>query len=263
MKTTAITRPPAVAGRFYPADRVELAAFVASALEKGAETGGEVRALAAPHAGYPFSGGLCGAVYASVTSAPERMWLMGPSHYVALEDGSTCTHHRLATPLGETRVDREGRDETVHAGGLVYHDRAHGPEHALETHLPFLQTRWPEVPVIPVLTSFRDDVGAVDWLETMWREGDLLAVSTDLSHFHPAEKAERLDTATGTAVANLDADAIGPEDACGWVALRALLRLARRRDWRPVCVGRAHSGQTTGDDASVVGYGGWVFVEDV
>jgi AmmeMemoRadiSam system protein B len=262
MKTKPNIRPPAVAGRFYPGDPDGLSAFVKRALEGGAPTGTRVRAVIGPHAGYVFSGGLCGRVYGSVEPDPARIWLLGPSHHVALRDWTGCSHDRMATPSGETRVDRGALEDLFQAGCAVMGDRAHGPEHALETHLPFLWFRWAEVPVVPLLSPFRDDPGAADWLAERWREGDLLAVSSDLSHFHPVREAERLDAGTRAAVEEGRPGAIGPEEACGWVSVRTALRLAERMEWRAHTVGLATSAAVTGDGASVVGYGGWIFTEE-
>lgn len=73
--------PPSVAGRFYPGDPGELGAFVNAALERGCARRGVVRAVVAPHAGYVFSGDLCGRVYGAVSRAPKRRKAGLPATY--------------------------------------------------------------------------------------------------------------------------------------------------------------------------------------
>ncbi|HYU14597.1 MAG TPA: AmmeMemoRadiSam system protein B, partial [Candidatus Acidoferrum sp.] len=62
-------RPPAVAGRFYPRDGDALAAEVAGFLtspEAAARPATRAAAVMAPHAGYMYSGGVAGRVFAAV-----------------------------------------------------------------------------------------------------------------------------------------------------------------------------------------------------
>jgi AmmeMemoRadiSam system protein B len=146
-------------------------------------------------------------------------------------------------------------------GRIELRNVAHSEEHSLETHVPFLQKRWPGTPIVPLLTPYRDDPDAVDWLAEAWRPDVLVAVSSDLSHFHPLTEAERMDRLTEAAVEALRPEAIGPEDACGWVGMRTLLRLAARKEWQAHLLGRSHSSKVSGDARSVVGYGAWVFTE--
>jgi hypothetical protein len=68
-------------------------------------------------------------------------------------------------------------------------------------------------------------------IDAMWNETTLIVVSTDLSQYHDASTASQIDDATARAIEMLDPGAIGPDQACGWIALRALLRMAAARDW--------------------------------
>src|SRR5687768_3070555 len=73
-------RPPAVAGRFYPGDAGELAREVEEHLAAaGSGEPGPALALMAPHAGYMYSGGVAGQVFARVV-VPARVVVMGPNH---------------------------------------------------------------------------------------------------------------------------------------------------------------------------------------
>ena len=65
------SRFPAVAGRFYPADKNELRVLVCNLVEKASqeltnfgESVGRVKAIIAPHAGYAYSGPIAATAYA-------------------------------------------------------------------------------------------------------------------------------------------------------------------------------------------------------
>ncbi len=86
----------------------------------------------------------------------------------------------------------------------------------------------------------------------------LIVVSTDLSHYHDYETAQRLDRATCAAIEALRFEDLAHDTACGRVPLGGLLCLARRRGLRVTTVDLRNSGDTAGDRERVVGYGAWL-----
>ena len=85
-----ILRPPAVAGRFYPAEPDRLRRSVRMLLD-AAGTDPEIRpkALIAPHAGYAFSGAVAGAaVYAVLRATPERPRAASPAVLIQQEENA-------------------------------------------------------------------------------------------------------------------------------------------------------------------------------
>src|SRR5689334_13037115 len=83
-------RPPAVAGRFYPADPGELTALVDRLLDAvdavGADIAAPARAYVVPHAALRYSGPTAAHTYAQLrgNAAPTgTVVLLGPAHYVA------------------------------------------------------------------------------------------------------------------------------------------------------------------------------------
>src|SRR5262249_9654983 len=89
----------------------------------------------------------------------------------------------------------------------------------------------------------------------------LLIASTDLSHYHDAATASRLDRVGIDCVESFDADALqsaltsNPDHACGGgptVAVMRAARLAGARD--AVVLNYADSGDVSGDKSAVVGY---------
>jgi AmmeMemoRadiSam system protein B len=89
----------------------------------------------------------------------------------------------------------------------------------------------------------------------------LLIASTDLSHYHDAATAARLDAVVIDHVARFDADGLQraldtqPDHACGGGPTVAVMRAARLLGARDALVlDYANSGDVSGDKSSVVGY---------
>lgn len=250
-----------MAGSFYPGSPEALRNWIAGNAAPGSPPPGKVRALVAPHAGYIYSGALAAAAYSGVGDDTHRVFLLGPSHHVPLSRPTGCTHTAWRTPLGESGTDRDLAEAWRARGWQEPDDQAHAPEHALETHLPFLQTRLPGVPFFPLLTSLEDDPALAEQLDKDVGEGDIVAVSSDLSHFLPDDLARETDEQTAAAVEAGAPSGVLPEGACGWMALRALIRLAAHRGWQPCRIGLRTSADAGGRRDRVVGYGAWWFCE--
>jgi MEMO1 family protein len=82
-----------------------------------------------------------------------------------------------------------------------------------------------------------------------------VVVSTDLSHFLDRAAAQERDRRTAAAVLALDTSALGDADACGAHALRGAVEHARRAGLRLDLLDLRTSGDATGHDERVVGYG--------
>jgi AmmeMemoRadiSam system protein B/AmmeMemoRadiSam system protein A len=186
---TAI-REPVLAGAWYPADPERLRARVESFLD-GAEPErmppGEPAIAVVPHAGYQFSGPTAGKLYGLLRGRRfAAVFVLAPSHRVHLDRPALPGSEAFATPLGEVAVATDIVRELAATGHFVVDDRAHGPEHAVEIQLPFLQCALPGVPVVPVLVPPLDEArrrAAARALDP-WRNRDhLLLVSTDLTHY--------------------------------------------------------------------------------
>ena len=262
MSTTPHIRAPAVAGRFYPLDAERLHRDVQTWLEgRELPNAGRVRAWIAPHAGFLFSGPTAARAYATAGSDTGRVWLLGPSHFTALSGTSASTAAAFATPLGQVACDTDMIAQWQRRGWARINDHAHAPEHSLETHLPFMQVLGWNCPIVPLLTRDGDDADLAEHLDSSLAPGDRVAVSSDLSHFLRDEQARNADARTALAIESGDLEAIGPRQACGWVAVRALMRLARARGCEVERLHLCNSSDTAGDKERVVGYGAWRFLE--
>jgi MEMO1 family protein len=82
-------------------------------------------------------------------------------------------------------------------------------------------------------------------------------ISSDLSHYHDYDTARRLDAATAAAIERGDWQSLGPNQACGFLAVAGLLVETRRRRLTPRRLSLCNSGDTAGPRDRVVGYGAW------
>ena len=255
-------RPPAVAGRFYPADADELRDLVDRLLGgvRGPLRPVRPAALVAPHAGYRYSGAVAAAAYAQLRDAVPRVVLFGPAHRWPLDGMAVPAVDALATPLGAVAVDDDARTAAVALPGVVVDDRPHDGEHSLETQLPFLQrVLGPDVPVLPVLVGRTEPASVSALLAAVLAvDGALAVVSTDLSHHLDERSAQQRDRRTAEAVLARDPGALGPEDACGSHPLRGLLHHAVERRWTVDLLGLATSADSGAGRDRVVGYGAFV-----
>jgi len=259
MNTTI--RPPAVAGSFYSDRPSRLAAAVENLLEQAADAGlGPVRALIAPHAGYRYSGPVAASAFrqlaAGDASRPPTVYLLGPAHYVPVESIALSPAEAFETPLGLVRQNRAAIDALLARGPAYQLDApAHQPEHSLEVELPFLQTVLGDFDLVAMLCGLPDAAQTAADLAQQLLPGDLVVVSSDLSHFHPYETAQRLDRAFLEAVLAGDTARAAQGEACGQQPILILMHLAERLGWTPHLLDYRNSGDTGGDRSRVVGYG--------
>jgi AmmeMemoRadiSam system protein B len=100
----------------------------------------------------------------------------------------------------------------------------HAPEHALEVELPFLQTLLASFQVVPLVVGDATPQDVTHVLRLLWGGPEtLIVVSSDLSHYHDYETAQRLDAATAAAIEHGDWASLGPNQACGFLAVAGLL----------------------------------------
>lgn len=255
-------RRPAVAGRFYPADPERLRSDVTERLNRAATRGAAPpKALIAPHAGYVYSGNVTACAFATLRdhAGIRRIVVIGPAHYVPLRGIAAPLTVDFATPLGRVPVDQAAVAELAGLPYVIRSDIPHAPEHALEVELPFLQMLLPSFRIVPLLVGDAEPQMVAEALQKLWDAETLIVVSSDLSHYHDYTTAQQLDVATAAAIERGDARAIGPKDACGYLAIAGLLLAAARRGLKAERLALCNSGDTAGPRDEVVGYGAWAF----
>jgi AmmeMemoRadiSam system protein B len=258
-------RPAAVPGRFYPSDAATLRTTVDDELAKAPPWTGPVpEALIVPHAGYVYSGPIAATGYATPAAARNtirRVALLGPAHFVGFEGVGVSSADAFATPLGDVPIDRELRDRVLELPGVRVQNAAHGPEHSLEVHLPFLQRALADFSFLPLVVGRASADVVATVLDAVWGGPEtLVVVSTDLSHYLDHDAAARRDRATVANVMNGALDDIAPDDACGAYPLRGLLTAARTRGLEVELLDLRNSGDTAGSRDRVVGYAAFALV---
>src|SRR5262245_23737689 len=261
-------RRAAVAGSWYPGSAGELAAAVDGHLAGArADVKGELVALIAPHAGLNYSGPVAAHAYRLLRDRRfDVAVLVGPSHFVGFDGVAASAADGFDGPLGVARIDTGCTAALVEAGPLVReHAAAHGREHSLEMQLPFLKRVAPDAAIVPLVMGHQE-------AETARGLGDLLAsvlagrnalliASTDLSHYHDALTAARMDAVFMDCVATFDDERLQrvlddcPDHACGGGPTVAVMRAARLLGAGDARILKyADSGDVSGDKSSVVGY---------
>jgi AmmeMemoRadiSam system protein B/AmmeMemoRadiSam system protein A len=271
MYSPTATRPPAVAGMFYPGDPASLRDELLTCLAvPPAPTlqSGLLKALIVPHAGYVYSGGTAGQAYARLAPLAgriRRVVLLGPCHRVSVRGLAAPTVRAFATPLGSIPLDRAALDALADLPQVVPSDTAHAQEHSLEVQLPFLQTVLGQFELVPLAVGDASAVEVADVLERLWGGPEtLIVISSDLSHFHSYREAQSIDNATVEHILALD-QLTSFDQACGALPINGLLAVARRRGLRIERVAQCNSGDTAGDTAGdkgrVVGYASFALYE--
>ena len=266
-----LIRRAAVAGTWYPGSAPALAAAVdrhlAAAARDGAVGCADLVGLVAPHAGLMYSGPVAAYAYRLLRQrAFDVAVLVGPSHFVGFDGVSIHPSGGFETPLGVAPIDEECAAALMRATPIVReHPAAHAREHSLEMQLPFLQRLAPDAKIVPLVMGFQTAETARALGDALAaaiaRKKALLVASTDLSHYHDAATASRLDAVVIDHVSRFDVDGLQatldarPEHACGGGPLVAVMRAARQVGARDAVVLQyADSGDVSGDKTAVVGY---------
>jgi len=269
-------RPPAWAGQFYPAEAAALARTIDDLLAQArhevpgggtpAPGVGVVRALVLPHAGIVYSGAVAAHGVQAVAGHPySRVILLGPDHRVGLRGAVVSRAVAYRTPLGKIPLDGDAARLLERSALFSIADAAERQEHSIEVVLPFLQRVLPRFNLVPLILGPVDPIVIAEALAPLLGETTLVTVSTDLSHFLPAEAAREKDRRTIDAILALDGEALAriPGSACGAVPLQVLIAMARGAGWQPVLLHYANSGDTAGDRDRVVGYAAIAFYGDL
>lgn len=272
-----MSRRAVVAGQFYPADPRRLRSTIAAATP--AVDGEPLCALGAlcPHAGYPFSGGVAGALFAQV-HVPDTVLLLTPSHAYSQPAFALWTAGAWETPLGDVALHEELTDALSRCPQVTRADEPHRPEHSGEVVLPFLQYHNPDVRIaaICVTASARpaalSEVGsfAADALAGLGDTEALVVASSDMSHergAHALEVVRRNDALAIAEMEKLDADGLygvcrlESITMCGVLpAVAMMASVSARGGTKGTLVGRATSADSPlGGGDYVVGYAGMRF----
>ncbi len=254
-------RKPAVAGLFYPSDPRKLNEMISRFITEADihKQEGTVKAVVVPHAGYVYSGSIAGISFAQLLNnktAPETIWILGPSHFYPFKGASTGPFCIWQTPLGNISVNVPLVMELASNSTLITTiQEPHLEEHSIEVELPFLQhVLAGNFRILPLCLGYTDPQSMGDIIIQFLSPADLIVVSTDLSHYHIYEVARQLDEETIKIALQNDWKNLLKREACGRVPWSILAYIASKLNWTPKLLAYSTSAEASGDYTSVVGY---------
>jgi AmmeMemoRadiSam system radical SAM enzyme/AmmeMemoRadiSam system protein B/AmmeMemoRadiSam system protein A len=289
----ADVRPPAVAGRFYPADAAEVARELdrmlgsrMGTLARPSDANDEPQngqecpsykcaAAMVPHAGWFFSGKLAAAVLKRI-DIPRTVIVIGPKHTPNGLDWAVAPNRVWAFPGGQLDSDLElARALVAAVPGLKFDAAAHQQEHGIEVELPIIHRLAPQTKIVGVCVSGATLARCEDFarglasvLENFLTEPPLLVISSDMNHYASDAETRRLDAMALAAFDRLDEDAlfetckVNHISMCGLVpaviVMKTLKKLGRLK--QSIEIGYATSADASGDTTRCVGYAGRLLV---
>jgi AmmeMemoRadiSam system protein B len=261
----ARTRPPAVAGRFYPGSPAQLGASVEELLAAAPAAPRAAKGIIAPHAGYIYSGAIAATAYASLRARAReitKVVLLGPAHRVHLEGLALPLADRFATPLGEVPIDAELAGRVLELPFVERSAPAHELEHSLEVHVPFLQRILGEFTLLPLVVGDARPEQVAVVLELCWGGPETaIVISSDLSHYHEYATATAIDRTTAEWITHATTPGLDPRRACGARCIDGMIEFGRGRPLRIELLDLRNSGDTAGTRDQVVGYGAFAIHE--
>jgi MEMO1 family protein len=271
-------RPSPIAGTWYEGNPKLLAANIDRHLGhvQLPPLSGQVLGVIAPHAGHQYSGAVAAHAFAALRGLnPGLVVILSPFHALSNFPLLITKHQAYSTPLGNIEVDPVALVELQAHLDIPITPISHDKEHSLEIELPFLQRALTnEFKLLPVMIRSQE-------VETAQRLGEalghilknknaILVASTDLSHFYDQKTANDLDTEMLKRFESFEPESIFEAEhtakgfACGRAAVASVLWAASILGANSVkVVNYATSGDVTGDNSSVVGYGAAVITKPI
>ena len=263
-------RKPAVAGQFYPSNPKALKSEVTSYFDSGIDRR-VVKGVVSPHAGYIYSGRVCGEVFSRV-EIPDHVIVLGPNHRGMGGDASIMADGVWEMPLGVVEIDKDLSGMILNKSSIVSDDpRAHSFEHSLEVQLPFIQVIKEDFLLTPIalgslslsecLTIGEDIASAIG----DFGEDVLIVASSDMTHYEPVEYAKAQDQDAIDEILRLDPEGLYNTvrkkgiTMCGYIPVAVMLSAAIKLGAKKAeLIDYMTSGDTSGDYRSVVGYAGLI-----
>jgi MEMO1 family protein len=263
-------RKTAIAGSWYPGTPEVLTRDIKKYIDDAGinPSGKKPTVIICPHAGYMYSGPVAGYAYKAISGHTYKtVVVISPSHKAFFPFVSVWVEGGFETPLGKIDIDTELCGSLINASRYIRDERSpHITEHALEIQLPFLKHVLGDFSLCPLIMGEQSLPMCRELSKALARgipnpEETLIVASSDLSHFHHAERAHVMDRNLAKLISEFDieglSDAIdsGRSEACGSGPVMTAMLYAKEKDRTDVKVLKyATSADITGDRSSVVGY---------
>jgi len=267
------TRPPAVAGLFYPQDARQIAQMLDKLIPDDTVERKPWKAALVPHAGWIYSGRIAADVLRRI-EYPERVIILGPKHTGLGVEWAVAPCEAWSLPGLTVSSDRQLAERLCDAiGGLHLDAQAHQQEHAIEVQLPLLARFAPEARVVGIAIGNSSLQRCQEFgrgLANVLRQADeptLLVISSDMNHYASDSETRRIDARAIEALETGDSETLyrtvreSHISMCG--VLPACIVLECLRQLGPVTqvekVAYGTSADVSGDTSRVVGYAGMLF----
>ena len=253
---------PKMAGYFYPSDKFELNRYLNEFVKGEPLVNKKPVSIIVPHAGYIFSGEIAGKAFNILNFYKDEfdtIVVIGPSHHVLI-DKPAVLNKDYVLPNGQLKRDEILIEELVKENLVEINNEAHNEEHSVEVELPFLCHINPNFKIVDILTGPYEQDAVTKLIDALFKiPRTLIVISSDLSHFNLYERAKEIDKTTIKNILSLNDDDIQPDDACGNVGIRALIKVAKKYFLKPKVLGYCNSGDRTANKQKVVGYASFGF----
>lgn len=262
-------RPMKVADAFYPADpgilKQMLDHFFTNIEPFKTEN---IKAWVVPHAWYIYSGQVAAYTYEAIKqnldNIPKNVFILSPDHYIWMNKVLVWNYDEVQTPFWNLKVNKTIVNELLESFPNLFTDEflAYDKEHAQETQYPFLkyilQARWDEFSIVPLIFGQVDVMQVSVILENYIGKAFFL-VSSDLSHYHSYEEAQKLDSKTLDILINKKIQELNLADACWIFPWASLVLLAKKYNWEGKLLKYMNSWDTAWDKSQVVGYASVIY----
>lgn len=263
-------RKTAIAGSWYPGNPETLKKDIQKYLDGAEITPSKDKPLViiCPHAGYMYSGPVAAYAYKAVSGHTYKtVVVISPSHKAFFPFVSVWAEGGFETPLGKIDIDTGLCSSLMNASRYIRDEKSpHVAEHALEIQLPFLKHVLGDFRLCPLIMGEQSLSMCRELSEALAKgitspEETLVVASSDLSHFHHAERAHVMDRNVAKLIGEYDIEGLsealdsGKSEACGGGPVMAAMLYAKAKGRTNAKVLKyATSADITGDRSSVVGY---------
>jgi AmmeMemoRadiSam system protein B/AmmeMemoRadiSam system protein A len=268
-------RRPAVAGSWYSNDPDELSEELRDYMAHAQNFNlPEIVGLVSPHAGYVYSGPVAAYAYRQVEGQNyDVVVVIAPSHAEGFPFASVYARGGYQTPLGVIPVDTSlARAIAANRRWVKAGDRGHRQEtlgrqeHSLEIQLPFLQLALGDFKLVPIVMGDQNEEVVHELAKALAAslkgKHALLVASSDLSHYHPYDDANKIDAGVLRRVERFETDSLLHDlngkkvEACGGGPICAVMEASRLLGAdKSKVLKHANSGDVPqGDKHGVVGY---------
>ena len=265
-----MTRNPAVAGSFYPADINQINALIKSFNVTPSDDKINAFGIISPHAGYVYSGKTALMGYSSI-DVKKNIIIMGPNHTGLGLDFSVMNKGSYNFGAFNVPVNSILADEIINQKDSPFQSdyKAQLKEHSIEVQIPLLHYFRSDFSIVPIVISYirYDDViksaraifNALIKLDLI--DDVLIVASSDMTHYESAEEAKIKDLIAINEIFRFDPEGLYNKvisnkiSMCGFIPASIMLLVAKMAGKTNVkLINYTNSGESSGDYSSVVGY---------